>query len=328
MCNFCIMPSASIPDGRPLTNSQRTAVARLVPAVYATNAVFRRDPTRTTRLRARYAKEMRDRFGIVRSLTRETVADNDALRLNAKAAKRFKFTNDPGRVAEFVEWLRSVIADEVLEVAGVDGRVPVDGWQKVYVREAYGRGLEAANALAKQSGIVVPTGAPGFDDIGELFRLPIHQDTIELLYTRQFEDLRGVTREMATQMSQVLADGLATGKNNYAITKALVGRVEKIGMVRGNTIVRTEIIRTHAEATLNRLEGLGIETVTPLVEFATAADPCPLCKELEGRSYTIAEARGIIPVHPNCRCVWLPLLRSALAVGNGRVFQLRRHARR
>lgn len=310
MCDACTVPT-DLPAGRPLTNNQRRALNALRPAAYFTNATYRRDPTRTAQLRARYAKEMDRRFGRVGMLVQKTVVANDALRLNAKAAKVFEFTNDAERVGEFMDWLRGAINDEILEVAASDGRPPVNGWQKVYVREAYGRGLEAANALLKQSGIVLPTTAAGADiPVGSLFRLPIHQNALELLYTRQFEDLRGVTREMATQMSRVLTDGLATGKANEPIAKLLVDRVDKIGIVRGRTIVRTEIIRVNAESTLNRLEELGVELVTPLVEFATAADACPICKRLEGNVYTIAEARGLIPAHANCRCVWLPVLRK------------------
>ena len=308
MCDTCGVAQTAV--GRPLTNAQRREVNALRPIDYVTNATYRRDPTRTAQLRGRYVADMRRRFGVVRGAVNETVGRNNALRINA-AAKAFEFTNDPGRIAEFMDWLRQEINSSVLDIAVSDGRPPVNGWQKVYVREAYGRGVEAANALMKQSGITIPTTALGGDvPIGSIFRLPIHQDTLELLYTRQFEDLRGVTREMSTQMSRVLADGLATGKNNRAIAKALVDRVDKIGIVRSEMIVRTEIIRTHAEATLNRLEEMGATMVTPLVEFGAAADACPICKELEGKVYTIAEARGIIPVHVNCRCVWIPVLRK------------------
>jgi SPP1 gp7 family putative phage head morphogenesis protein len=286
-----------------LTAYQRTAVNRLYAPFFAN--VDRRDPTRTAGLRGRYSKQMDKRFRRIAQLIIETLEDNDALRLNAKAAKSFKFRNDAERVAEFMAWLRQTINDEILQIAASDDAPPVDGWQKVYVREAYGRGSEAATALMQRQGIQIPVGVgEGLD----IFRLPVHQDALELLYTRQFEDLRGVTREMSTQISRVLTEGLAAGKNNRAIVKEMVDRVEKIGVTRGNTIVRTEIIRTHAEATLNRYDQLGQVRVTALVEFATAADPCPICKELNGREYTTQEARGVIPVHPNCRCTWLPVL--------------------
>ena len=29
---------------------------------------------------------------------------------------------------------------------------------------------------------------------------------------------------------------------------------------------------------------------------------------LNGREFPVDEARGVIPVHPNCRCVWVPVV--------------------
>jgi SPP1 gp7 family putative phage head morphogenesis protein len=73
-------------------------------------------------------------------------------------------------------------------------------------------------------------------------------------------------------------------------------------------LARTEIIRAHAEGTLNNFELAGLENVELQAEFLTAGDDrvCPICSALSGKIYSIKEARGIIPVHPNCRCTWLP----------------------
>lgn len=321
----------ALPPSRPLTTNERRSLERVyghrlttnqtavTTIAYHQNAAARRDPTRTTKLRQRYVTDLRQRFLLLKRLIRTTLVDYDALRLdprksvmantpvlaNATAQRAFKFTNDAERVAEFMAWLLEVIDQEILEVVGNAPGIPGDGWQKVYVREAYGRGLEAAEAVMAQQGITLPI-QPG---ISGMFRLPVHQNTIELLYTRQFEDLRGITRAMSTQISRELAEGLATGKNNYQIAKAIINRVDKIGIVRSEILVRTEIIRVHAEATLNGLEALGATMVTPLVEFATAADPCPICEDLAGRVYKIADARGLIPLHPKCRCAWLPVIK-------------------
>jgi len=294
---------------RPLTRRQRRAINNQFAPIFAN--VDRRDPTRTAGVRRRYGAEMRRRFARLAKLIRQTIADNDALGLqtNATAATRFRFRNDAERVAEFLKWLQEAINDEILEVVATDSAAPVNGWQKVYVRETYARASESATALMERTGVTIPV-APGLDEAAafDLFRLPVHQDALELLYTRQFEDLRGVTREMSTQIGRALADGLARGENNRQIAKAMVDRVAKIGEARSQLIVRTEIIRVHSEATLNRMEELGATLVTPLVEFATAADPCPICAALNGREYTTQEARGVIPVHPNCRCAWLPVV--------------------
>ena len=33
---------------------------------------------------------------------------------------------------------------------------------------------------------------------------------------------------------------------------------------------------------------------------------CPDCGGYEGEIFTVDEAEGIIPLHPNCRCCWIP----------------------
>ena len=75
-------------------------------------------------------------------------------------------------------------------------------------------------------------------------------------------------------------------------------------------LTRTEVINAHAEATLNSYVEAGLEGVTVNAEYTTAGDDkmCPKCVALQGRPYTIDEARGLIPQHPNCRCAWSPVV--------------------
>jgi hypothetical protein len=45
-------------------------------------------------------------------------------------------------------------------------------------------------------------------------------------------------------------------------------------------------------------------------EWSTADDDavCDDCQDAADESpYTIDEARGMIPLHPNCRCAWIPM---------------------
>ena len=73
-------------------------------------------------------------------------------------------------------------------------------------------------------------------------------------------------------------------------------------------LARTEIIRSHSEGTLNMFELAGIEEVELQAEFLTAGDErvCPICDSMAGKIYELKDAHGVIPVHPNCRCTWLP----------------------
>jgi SPP1 gp7 family putative phage head morphogenesis protein len=75
-------------------------------------------------------------------------------------------------------------------------------------------------------------------------------------------------------------------------------------------LARTEIIRAYAESSLQEFRNWEVEGVNALCEFQTAEDErvCSKCSHLQGVIYTIDEASGVIPVHPSCRCIWLPIL--------------------
>jgi SPP1 gp7 family putative phage head morphogenesis protein len=53
----------------------------------------------------------------------------------------------------------------------------------------------------------------------------------------------------------------------------------------------------------------GITEVVAMAEWETAGDArvCPDCDRLEGRKFPLDEMEGMIPLHPNCRCVALPV---------------------
>jgi hypothetical protein len=81
-------------------------------------------------------------------------------------------------------------------------------------------------------------------------------------------------------------------------------------------MARTSVIDAHAAATLSRYgEHDAVEGVTVQAEHVTAGDArvCPECAALEGQVYTLQKARGVIAVHPRCRCAFLPVGGSAAA---------------
>jgi SPP1 gp7 family putative phage head morphogenesis protein len=84
--------------------------------------------------------------------------------------------------------------------------------------------------------------------------------------------------------------------------------VDSLVRSRALLVANNELIRAHADGQLDALEELGEEEVTAAVEWVTAGDDrvCKLCKPLDGVVLTVAEARGLIPRHVNCRCAWLP----------------------
>ncbi|MBA7578279.1 hypothetical protein ES695_21250 [Candidatus Atribacteria bacterium 1244-E10-H5-B2] len=73
---------------------------------------------------------------------------------------------------------------------------------------------------------------------------------------------------------------------------------------RSKMIARTEVNRSVNEGYLDSLEGTRYEEV----EISSAADACSECLDLAGQKFTRAEARGRLPVHPDCRCHWIVVI--------------------
>jgi len=76
----------------------------------------------------------------------------------------------------------------------------------------------------------------------------------------------------------------------------------KLQRIRTETIARTETASALSEGTLQGYGQMGIKRV----EGVSDPDACQDCKdEINGKVYTLAEASGKIPVHPDCECGWV-----------------------
>lgn len=220
----------------------------------------------------------------------------------------YKFLRSSDKVDTFMSWLQEAQKDSILEVStGTARSVTGSGaWTDVYIETAYQKGLGAAGTHLKKQGFDISENY-----VQASFLNPVHADRAGLIFTRAFNELQGITAAMDQQISRVLAQGIAEGKGPKAISRDLLDRVDKIAKPRAETLARTEVIGAHAEAALNSYKEAGLNEVQADVEFATAGDSrvCPRCEALEGQVFTIMEASGMIPVHPNCRCTWLPIVK-------------------
>lgn len=288
------------------------------------NAEVRRDPTRTTTLRREYQGKMYKRFREVKGLIRTTVDKNDALDMGDRRSpvvlavgpvSRFDVTQESEKISEFMSWLRRVIDDKVLLVANREAGeiLERERWQDAYVRAAYKKGLGNGLTELKRRGIDLLADMPQEwqgSGVESLFSHPMHADRVATLAQRNFTELQGITEAMDQQIARTLAEGMTRGDGPRTIARALNDRVDKIGITRARVMARTEVVKAHSDSVLNLYEQAGIDDVTVLAEHTVIHDDrlCEICAEMEGNIYTIKEARGIIPVHPNCRCSWLPVV--------------------
>lgn len=265
----------------------------------------RSDPTQSQTLRESYARKLRGRYAAINTELRAGVRDRDAFGLapNGEALVRdidrlpsYRFETDDRKHEEFMAWLRQQLDRGVLRTIGKN--------ENQYVREAYEKAIRHADAALREQGVEPPEGA-----LAAAFNVPVHENSLALLYQRNYEGLKGINEEVARQISRTLAEGFSQGYGPDKMATELVDRVDSIGKTRATTLARTEVINAHAEGTLNRFEQAGVEAVTAKVEFLTAGDSrvCEICAGLDGSRYSIDKARGLIPQHPLCRCAWLPV---------------------
>ena len=221
---------------------------------------------------------------------------------------RWKFSSDPQKLKQFQAWLKQQFGKDLTspEVEELWRRFIESGFRK-----GAGRAFDDTRAAVR----VAATEPQQLDFyqgtkqefLRSAFGRPVAVEKVQLLAARSFDEMQNVTADLSQRMSRTLADGLVQGKSPRQIADDLEDDIG-FSRQRAELIARTEIIRAHAEGQLEALEQMGVEEVGAAVEFSSAGDDtvCPECEALEGVVLKVEEARGIIPVHPNCRCAWIP----------------------
>lgn len=277
----------------------------------------RTDPTGTKNIRNAFEKALVARFRKIKSLINQAIVQNDVFGLKNRIigdsvpnvilmdasvppARAYEFARSADKVDQFMTWLSAMVDETVLEIvpgANVKSSAQM-AWSNTYIDTAYQKGIrDAGNKMRKEGASVAESW------INSSFNRPVHADRLGLIYTRTFSDLNGITKTMDQQISRILAQGIGEGRGPMDIARELNERVDKIGITRARMLARTEIVSAHAEASINAYMEAGLEGVDVEAEVLNGSDPCPECQALaENGPYTIQEARGLIPAHPNCVC--------------------------
>lgn len=123
---------------------------------------------------------------------------------------------------------------------------------------------------------------------------------------RSFEMATAINETTKDLLGVALREGLAEGESIPEITGRIKGFFEETYKGRAERIARTEVIAASNEGAITGYEEMGVVKG----EFFAALDErlCPDCEALHGNIYPMGEAHGLIPVHPACRCVILPVV--------------------
>lgn len=277
--------------------------------------IFAVDPTRTTQLRKRFVSAFRRRWVRLKRLISDSIVTNDCFGLRPRPplnfptflqaipSQQFRFDTDATKIEKFMVWL-----DEMIE-QGIFERRNGEYWFNPFILEGYSRGIswaesnvKKAEAAMRKAGIS-PSPMLGMSTV-QILRGKLHVEALEALYTRSFRDLKGISAAMDAAISRELADGFLAGESPRKVAKRLNDRVDKIGKHRATLLARTEIIRAHHIAAINRYEDLEIENVMVKAEWVATRDGrvCAICAGRNGKIFSLQQVRALIPVHPQCRC--------------------------
>lgn len=296
--------------------------------------VYTVDPTRTLTLRNAFGADMTRRYRSLKADIMETIVMDDVFGLNepqvtafaSPGPKAFQFGTSIQKIEQFMRWLRSRIDAGLLEVAQLPqaGQAIEQAWVNMYVTDSYKRGVQRARYELKRAGYTVPT----IEQSGGMqisLSTPFHADRLGVMYTRTFNELKGITAAMDTQISRILAQGLSDGDNPRLLARKLIAVIDGTGagtlgitdslgrfipaQRRAAIMARTEVIRAHHQATIQEYKNWGVEGVVVQAEWKTAGDErvCAVCESFEGMVFTLAEIQNMIPIHPQCRCIALPV---------------------
>jgi SPP1 gp7 family putative phage head morphogenesis protein len=160
------------------------------------------------------------------------------------------------------------------------------------MKQAFGVGVSAsAEALGREP-------LEGLTDEAAIAWLDIQSKLI----TDNYMD-RTIT-DMRTQLMEGLRSGESVSKISDRMSTVFDGTRDDM-----DRIARTEIQRAANEGRLAAYDQMGVNKV----EFLVTDDDrtCQQCLAFDGKEMTIPEAANLIPLHPNCRCTYVPLGGSA-----------------
>ena len=139
------------------------------------------------------------------------------------------------------------------------------------------------------------------DAVSELKQLS--QPALNWIATRSLALAVGLNETTKNEIRRQLAEGLAEGESIPKLTSRIRTYYDDAYKRRAPMVARTEVIAASNEGALQGYRELGVEEA----EFYPSPGACEECLAEVG-VYPIGEARGKIPVHPNCRCVFLPIV--------------------
>lgn len=285
------------------------------------------DPTHTTVLRNTFANDVKKRFTKLNTQIKDAIITGNMLNgiptaVQVGAAPRYTYPHSSWSLSAFNKWVQEQVDKGIFDVYTLQGlSQETDAeWADQYIMSAYKKGVRRAYTEARPADLDITRGLDYLVEAS--LTLPVHAEKVRLLFSRTFTDLKGITDDMSSKISRILAEGMAKGVSPRemvdTIAQVLIGKpgdsAQKLvgrfidARRRAEILARTEVIRAHHMGMIQQYREWEVVDLYVKAEWTTAGDSrvCPECKKLEGVIFTLDEVEDLIPLHPQCRCIALP----------------------
>lgn len=115
------------------------------------------------------------------------------------------------------------------------------------------------------------------------------------------------TKKLSSVLNDVLQHGIQQGKTVTEIAVDIDNQMQA-GFNAAHRLVRTETMHVLSESSKEGYKAAGVKKI----QFWAAEDErtCDQCGKLHGKIYDFDSA-PVLPLHPNCRCTYLPVMELA-----------------
>jgi SPP1 gp7 family putative phage head morphogenesis protein len=175
--------------------------------------------------------------------------------------------------------------------------------------------VDVISTTLEQYNISNPVYAKSFDksvddiDIKSYTGLDINKSlpySMDYISSKSYKDLfRKLLNDLDIDTQDKIMAVLKIGMRSGATLTDMSNKINEFinDPERARVIARTEVVRISNQGNLERMHEKG----TKMTKFISAPEDgrlCEDCKKHDGKIYTVAQSMGVLPLHPNCRCLF------------------------
>ena len=194
-----------------------------------------------------------------------------------------------------------ILKPTLLELLSEGGKAVVE--RKIFKQERFDPiGVEAVNwANAHTANLVAEITQETMAGIRDVVTTGLNAGLSIPTIARELRPIAGLNSQYAIAVAnfqtELLAEGVSAGK---AAARAEV-YANRLHRRRATTIARTETAFALTEGQRQGYTQMGAKNL----ERVEDPESCDICAEYNGKIYSVKEAEGVLPEHPNCEGTWV-----------------------